>query len=238
MAGFKSNLADQPEIIYTDSRLGMSGRDPLSVQIALSGHKDLGIAFQALDGIIRGAASLGARNAARSILRISKLQVPYDKGDLHDSGRIQTGEMQEAVDMGAVQRKIGGFSGGIDATGFDPFLSGDDDSGAASAPETFRRAINQFDVVYDDDKAWYVHEVEQGYHQAGEPTSSSKGAATVPDSEGRRRGTKYLERALAEIEPKYPDWVAAEIEAMLGKMKPPPAPPKPDMRPRLVKRSK
>lgn len=249
MPGFESNLANMAPILYYN-KSGFIENEAMSLVVALSGHKDLGIAFNALDGVVRGAASLGARNAARSIFRISQLQVPFDTGYLQSTGSIEKGEGGGAVDVGAVGRKIGGFTGGsgLDQTKFDPTgdgpvgLEGSSLSDFVSSSDTFRNAISEFRITYGDEKAWFIHEVEQTYHQAGEPTSSGKGQLKVPDSQGRRRGAKFLERALEEVAPKYPDWVAAEIQAMLDKFKPPPTPPKPaaapSMAPRLVKRVK
>jgi hypothetical protein len=168
--------------------------------------------------------------------------VPFDTGDLQASGSLQIGEHDDATDIGAMGRKVGrGLRDGELAVGAgEGFGSSLGMLSQMSASSIERKPIKTYNIVYTDGKAWFVHEYEQDYKQAGEPTTSHPGSMTVPDSEGRRRGTKYLERAVNEVAPSYPDWVAKEIEATLASLKPPPAPPKPtfDARPRLVKKVK
>lgn len=242
---FISKLKDIPEDRYIPlAKGGMVKSQDMIFTVAMSGHKDVGTAFQALDGVIRAAASLGARNAAGKILYLSSLMVPYDKGDLQISGKVEKAEMDDKTDIGAMGRKIGGGLGEGELVTEAGASMGSSLGQFAniSAAELMRQPVRVFNVVYTDDKAWFVHEYEQNYKQAGEPTTSHPESMRVPDSGGRKRGTKFLERAINEVAPSYPDWVAVEIQKGIDLIKAPemPAVVKTpfDGRPRLVKRAK
>jgi hypothetical protein len=239
---FVSKLRDAPDNIYVKGA-GFKLADTLNFTVLLSGHQELGKRFQGLDGAIRSSASLGARNAAGAIWWISQLQVPYDTGALQLSGTIIKGQMDDGVDYEAMTHTFGALFEGASTGGERPAHLLDEPEAEErgdlpSRSEVARKPIAEYKVEYNDEKAWFIHEAsEMDFRQAGEFTTSSAGADKVPDSEGRKRGAKYLERAVDEVGPQYPDWVAAEIEAAIGRMKPAPAAKPFDGRPRLVKKS-